>query len=51
LGITEDIADRIGEFVLVAHILGLLTSNTTLSSNDDVKAGLDDLYWQPTAKL
>lgn len=46
-GIAEDVADRIGKFVRqsgpIADMLDLLKSDTKLTSNDDVKAGLDDL--------
>ncbi|RDA83817.1 hypothetical protein CP532_5142 [Ophiocordyceps camponoti-leonardi (nom. inval.)] len=46
-GLSEDVADRIGEYVrhsgTVADVVDLLRANEQLCANDDIKAGLDDM--------
>lgn len=46
-GLGEDVADRIGQYVrhsgTVAEMVELLRANETLSANESVKAGLDDM--------
>ncbi|KAF4583191.1 histidyl-tRNA synthetase [Ophiocordyceps camponoti-floridani] len=46
-GLTEEVADRIGEYVrhsgTVAEVVELLRANERLCVNEDIKAGLDDM--------
>ncbi|KAM4058950.1 histidyl-tRNA synthetase domain-containing protein [Hirsutella rhossiliensis] len=46
-GLPEDVADRIGEYVrhsgTVTEMVDFLRANETLSANESVKAGLDDM--------